>query len=875
MFRRSFFALVLFKVVLLLSFPAVAESQTNWWSLQPLQKRELPKVSNPGWVRTPIDQFILAKLDEKGLKPAPEADKRTLLRRVYFDLIGLPPTPEEVQAFLTDESVDAYTKVVDRLLASPRYGERWARHWLDVVHYADSHGHDHDRARLNAWRYRDYVIRSFNEDKPYALFVEEQLAGDVLYPSDAQAVIATGFVAAGPWDQSTLGLNEDTVDKKIARNLDRDDMVMTVMSTFVSATVHCARCHDHKFDPISQKEYYSLQAVFAGVERGDRLYDAEEKSYQLRQARLQHKEAIEKRGQASPGSLLDPSLRAEMLAWEKELAHQKSIWTVLDPETFTATNGTKLIKQADQSLLASGQRPDVDTYTIIANTDLKGITAVRLELLTDESLPHKGPGRDDEGNLQISEFRVIAASRTNAADVRAVTLQNPTSRHNQKTLWNLIDDKDQTSWGTFPIVGKPQEIYFESAEPIGFDGGTTLRFGLSQKSNGGHLIGRFRFSATTNALPVRYQVVAERIVGVLAIPADRRTESEQADLAIFYINHQLGLPPQSSTYGVVNSEVRPIYRLKRGDVNNPQEQTGSGTLSCIPGLTAEFHLTNSTDCRVALARWITSPQNVLTWRSIVNRLWHYHFGRGLVDSPNDFGRMGALPTHPELLDWLAISFLESGGSIKQLQKLIVTSSAYRQSSQHDTQSASVDDGNRYLWRMNRSRLDAESVRDAILQITGKLDLTMGGPAVKQFIERPGLQVTPMLDYAHFDADNPANYRRSIYRFIYRTLPDPFMDSLDCADASQLTPVRNNSVTVFQALAMMHDQFILKQSDRFAARLIMMRDDLPAQITAAYNLALGRSPSAEEASALEIYAAQYGLSNACRILLNSNEFIFVN
>ena len=274
-------------------------NQEKWkagqhWSLKPLQKNSPPTTKNSRWPKTPVDQFVLAKLEEKGMKPSSLADKRTLLRRVTFDLTGLPPTPEEMQKFLNDKSPRAFEKVVDRLLASPRYGERWARHWLDVVHYADTHGHDQDRPRPNAWPYRDYVIRSFNEDKPYARFVEEQLAGDVLFPEDPNGIVATGFIVAGPWDVSSqMFIVDDTVDKKMARNLDRDDMVMTTMSTFVSSTVHCARCHNHKFDPISQNEYYNLQAVFSGVDRADRPYDLDPKTNAVRQALLRKKTGLE------------------------------------------------------------------------------------------------------------------------------------------------------------------------------------------------------------------------------------------------------------------------------------------------------------------------------------------------------------------------------------------------------------------------------------------------------------------------------------------------------------------------------------------------------------------------------------------------------
>jgi hypothetical protein len=318
--------------------------------------------------------------------------------------------------------------------------------------------------------------------------------------------------------------------------------------------------------------------------------------------------------------------------------------------------------------------------------------------------------------------------------------------------------------------------------------------------------------------------------------------------------------------------------LQRGDIGQPLDPASPGTLSCLPDLDGRFELADPGDegsRRAALARWLSDPANALTWRSIVNRVWHYHFGRGVVDTPNDFGRMGSSPTHPELLDFLARYLLEHGGSLKQLHKLIVTSAVYRQSSAHDAEMARVDADNRYLWRMNRSRLDAESVRDCILLVSGKLDRTMGGPSVKQFIESPGVHVTPKVDYQNFDVDDPGNYRRSVYRFIFRTLPDPFMDSLDCADASQLTPARNASVTALQALAMLNNKFVVRESEHLAERLARVQPELPGQVALLYQWALGRDATDREREAFVAYAERHGLANACRILLNSNEFMFVN
>jgi hypothetical protein len=611
------------------------KGQADWWSLRTLTRPPLPAVKDRAWVRTPIDTFILAGMEARGLKPSPAADRATLLRRVTFNLHGLPPTPAEIDAFVRDPDPRAYEKVIDRLLSSPRYGERWARHWLDVVHYGDTHGYDKDKRRDHAWPYRDYVIRAFNQDRPYARFIREQVAGDVLAPDDVDAVAATGFIAAGPWDfVGHVELRERTMEKAKTRLLDRDDMVANTISTFVSMTAHCARCHDHKFDPISQTDYYRLQAVFAGVERGNLPLPGRQ--------RREAKDGLGKKQQASPVAL-------------RRLASQ-------------------------------------------------------------------------------------------------------------------------------------------------------------------HLV-----------------------------------------------------------YAVVPHAPRPIRRLHRGSVEQPREAVRPGALSAVAGLAAEFRLANTNDegqRRVALADWLASPRNVLTWRSIVNRVWHYHFGRGLVDTPNDFGHNGGRPTHPEMLDWLAVEFRDGGQSFKRLHRLILLSSAYRQAVRHRTEAAAVDADNRYLWRMNRQRLDAESVRDAVLAVSGKLDPRMGGPGFALFRFKD--DHSPVYDHTDPKANNdPLTWRRTVYRFTVRSVPNPFLECLDCADPNINTPVRGTTLTALQALALLNDPFMVKQARFFADRLRVMSADPGRRIEAGYRLAFGRPPTSEERAALVGYAARHGLANACRLLFNANEFVFID
>ena len=396
-------------------------------------------------------------------------------------------------------------------------------------------------------------------------------------------------------------------------------------------------------------------------------------------------------------------------------------------------------------------------------------------------------------------------------------------------------------------------------------------------------------------LPLQSEVLPIEIADALKVDATQRTAAQHATLSAFVWKQRLeqeltALPPQEFIYSASNAfkpdggfapskTPRMIQVLKRGDIRTPGPEVTPGALHCLEKLSGELNVADPSQegqRRVALARWLTDPHNVLAWRSIVNRIWQRHFGRGLVDTPNDFGRMGAVPTHPELLDWLAVTFQRDfHGSIKQLDRLLVTSATYRQGSQHNPDYAGRDADARYLWRMPRTRLDAEAVRDAVLQITGKLDPTMGGPSVKQFIQTPGVHVTPVVDYLSYDVDHPQNYRRSVYRFIFRTQPDPFMEALDCADSSQLTPVRNTSITALQALATLNNKLMVRQSEHLAARLTREAPDLPSQVTRLYSLVLNRPPTPFEMRSVTNFATQHGLANACRVLLNCNEFLFVN
>ena len=912
----------------LLFFAALAAAEeaspekANWWAFQPLTHVAVPRLAADPQPANSIDAFIRAKLAENGLAPSPEADPRTLIRRLSFDLTGLPPTPAEVEAFAdsSHQSHVSYEHLVDSLLASPRHGERWARHWMDAAHFAETHGNDQDRIRENAWPYRDYLIAAFNADKPYARFVEEQVAGDVLFPNDPQATVALGFLSAGPWDESSLrDIREDTRDRQIARYLDRDDMLTTVMATFTSTTVHCARCHDHKFDPIPQRDYYALQAVFAGVDRANRAYDADPQIHARRQHLLRLKSAAERGDRAI---LLAAETQRDLVDFERTIAAREVAWRVIEPQTFVSTSGATLTRQADNSLLASGPVSERDVYTITATLPPGDLTAVRLEVLADDSLPHHGPGRQsNNGNLHLSEFQVLAFEPgANAA--RELALANPSADFNQDqwTIAHALDRNEKTAWGIHPREGEAHRAVFELKEKLHVASGTTLTFVLKQLHGEGHLIGRLRLAVTDAATPVLAGVPPE-IATILA--STTRTDDQRASLTAFLLKEKIprdiaALPAPSLVY-VAASEFepdaglkpsggpRPIFRLHRGDITQPREAAEPGALSCLAALPPRFANTADEGARrAALAHWLTAPENALTWRSIVNRVWHLHFGRGLVATPNDFGHMGAVPSHPELLDWLAVWFRdEAHGSLKALHRLIVTSATYRQGSARAPRAGfgaspkplaaieaapggapvatrearalpdDPDPDNILLARMNRTRLDAESIRDTVLAISGQLDLRAGGPSDRQFDLQPGIHVTPRVDYAKFDVNSTAGRRRSVYRFLFRTLPDPFMDALDCPAGDQLAPARNASVTVQQALALWNSAFLTRHAELFAERVQQSAPALDGQIKTACALALGRAPTPAEQTEFTAYAQQHGLANLCRVILNSNEFVFLN
>jgi len=874
------------------AFAADIPPEERWWSLRPLVRPALP-ASTPGTPSEhPVDFFVQAKLREQGLAPSPEAGRRTLLRRLSFDLTGLPPSTAEVERFLNDSSPSAYERLVDRLLDSPAYGERWARHWLDVVHYGDTHGYDKDKLRENAWPYRDYVIRAFNADKPYARFVQEQLAGDVFFPNDPDAFEALGFISAGPWDFiGHAEVPETKIDGRIARHLDRDDMVANTLNTFNSLTVQCAQCHYHKFDPISSEDYYSLQAVFAAVDRADQEYDRDpavnarrrelrQEERSLESARKSIEADIQKAGGATLAELKkaaepapEKKNRPAAYGYHSAVASQPDAekWVQLDFGAPVALEKILLAPCSDdfagigegfgfpaRSKIELSNHPEFrEGVTRVADRTSADLPNPKLAAQVFEfpATPArylrvtatKLAPRQNDFIFALAELQAFGPAGTNLARQATVTALDSIESPERWAKANLVDGLfPGASESTSPAdKARRQQEYLAAYE----------RLVLPPTRTAWH-------DATNRLAEVRRQLAA--------LPTPNRA-------FVGAIHHGSG--PFRGT-GPDGGKPRPIFVLNRGDVRKPGAEAQPGALSCLPELPARFDLPAESGegaRRAALARWITARDNPLTWRSIVNRVWQYHFGRGLVDTPNDFGRMGALPTHPELLDWLAVEFRDGGQSFKKLHRLLVTSRTYRQVSAIGAEQAEAtlrDVDNRWLWRMNRRKLEAEAVRDSVLWVSGRLDPSMYGPGFRDFvIDKP--EHSPHYEYHLHDPNDPKTHRRSIYRFIVRSQQQPFMTVLDCADPSMLVEKRNQSLSPLQALALLNNGFMLTMAHAFAQRLESEAPDLPARVDRAVQLAFAREPSPAERDGLIEYARAHGLANMSRLLFNLNEFLFVD
>ncbi len=860
---------------------AIPESQSaipaHWAYVKPVRPA-LPSVKDAAWARNPIDNFILARLEKEGVKPSPEARPETLLRRVYLDLTGLPPSVKEVDEFLADKSPDAYEKVVDRLLGSPHYGERWARPWLDLARYADSNGYEKDRPRV-MWAYRDWVINALNRDMPFDQFTVEQIAGDMLPPKESPEATAEQKIATG-FHRNTMLNQEGGVDDEEARWETIGDRVSTTGAVWLGATIGCAQCHNHKYDPFSQKDYYKLFAFFDNAVY--KLYNEGQSESWVVEPEIDlptpEQEARRRKLQTEINDLqakmmtATPELDAAMREWERETLAEPAQWIALDPAEFKTTGGSLGAKLEDKSLLVTGPNPEQDEYIIVARSELKGITGLRLEALTDARLPQGGPGRDPYGNFLLTGFEVVAAPADDPAKAERVVFktvlvddsankfqaeyllggQYGASASKQIIGWAIDATRDQARLNRQAVFLPPQ--------PFGFARGTVLTIKLKSLGLGlGQGIGRVRLSLTTCDDPRRIVSVPAQLRHVLEIPPEQRTGKQTKDLAEQFRSTTPILKPardrlkelreEMKRLGIVSALVmqerpsfeRPFtYFRERGSFLSKGEKVYAGTPAALHPM-PESQPFN----RLGLARWLADENNPLTSRVTVNRFWEQIFGRGIVETSEDFGTQGAAPSHPELLDWLATEFPRRKWSMKAMIRLMVTSATYRQSSSFTPALLERDPYNRLLARGPRFRLEAEMVRDVALAASGVLSRRIGGPSV--FPPQPeGIWRIPHSDDRWETSKGEDRYRRSLYTFLRRTSPYPAMMTFDATSREYCVVRRVRTNTPLQALTALNDEAFFDAARGLAKRMIAeAAPDARSRAIYGFRLCLARAPKAEE------------------------------
>ncbi len=879
--------------VLLSTAPVIAEPETatqtrDHWSLRPIQRPALPSGGHP------VDAFVRAGLRTKELAPNPPAASRDLIRRLCFDLIGLPPTPEELAAFERDPATDRYEKLVERLLASPRYGERWARHWLDVVRYTESQGFEYDRPRDHAWPYRDYVIASFNADKPYDRFMREQLAGDVLEPVTGEGIVATSLLVSGPWDQAGNG-QANAIQRAITREEEMEDLVSVVGQTFLGLTVNCARCHDHKFDPIPAADYYRVKAVFDGVKHGERSIEgaAETKARDERRTRLKRRLA---EAQAVVAAL--EAEGAKLAAAKRPNAPQAPgpdafvRWTFNGvPSTVmpgelkdgaAITDGRLQLPKAGAYFKSAPLPRDIREKTLeawvsLADLEQGGGAAISLEstggvpfdaIVFGERQARKWMA----GSEGFARTRNLDAPEETAAPGALIHVAAVYSADHRVALYRN---------------GEPYGAPYAAGPLVTFKAGAA-HIALGRRHQGGGrpwLTGALQQAALYDRALSAEEVAASFRAGGFSLPqaeilaslsvAQRATRDEA--LASM-VKARAGIAeadkPGAVAYAGKREQPAPTKALKRGDVKSPGDVVAPSGLSAVTAVNADLGLAADApeaQRRLKFADWLADAHNPLPARVMANRVWQFHFGQGLVTTPSDFGVSGAKPSHPELLDWLASEFIASGWSLKSLHRLIVTSATYRQSSEFHADAAAVDADNALLWRFPPRRLEAEAVRDAMLAVSGQLNPQLGGPSYRPFTTTDFNATF----YHPVDRAEPEFNRRTVYRMNINSGKEPLLDAFDCPDPSVKTPRRGVTTTPLQALGLMNSSFVQRQAAALAARALQLANNEPTlAVSQAWQLALGRPATGAELQQAKAAARDRGLANVCWVLLNSTEFVYV-
>ena len=789
--------------------PAKADVDLSHWAFQPVKRT----------LSGSIDQFVRDKLADNGLTPSPAAERRVLIRRLYLVMLGIPPTPQQVEAFVTDESDDAWQTLVERVLASSHYGERWATYWLDLVRFGETHGFEMNRERPTAWQYRDWVIQSFNDDKPYNEFVRQQIAGDAL-----GADVATGFLVAGPVDQVK---GSDPKLRQAQRMNELDDMINTTGTAFLGLTTGCARCHNHKFDPISQRDYYSMQAVFAGVQHGNRALT------------------------------LSPETKQQI--------------ATLDAEIAELTDRLKKFIVAEDSRL----RPSVNARQNEEAFEKREARFIRFTIQKTTG----GEGCIDElevyadgSNVALASSGAKATSSGDFVHPKHKLMHINDGRHGNDRSW--IVDSAKGGWVQIELAapavidrivwGRDRDGQFADRLPIEY----RIEYRIESAVDAGHwqlLVSSADRKAFAGGKPSEpeYQFGkfpdAEAVQGEAWLKRLNAAREEKKELE-----------KSSLVYAGTFSQPGPTHRLYRGEPDAKREQVAPNAIEVFTSLNLSSDAPER-DRRLALANWVASDDNPLTASVIVNRLWQFHFGTGIVDTPSDFGLNGAPPSHPELLDWMAGELMEHDWSLKHIHRLILNSNTWRQSNRPIAEAVRVDATSRLLWRFPPRRLEAEAIRDSILAVTGVLDIqNAGGPGFSPF-------EVEMENVRHYHAKKtfgPADWRRMVYMTKVRQEREQVFGAFDCPDASMVVPKRSRSTTPLQALNLLNSEFVMQQAELFAGRLEKESDTRPQQITRAWQLCFQRAPTDEELADSEEFIQQEGIPQFTRAMLNANEFVFI-
>lgn len=889
----------------------------NFWAFQPLQSVAVPDLKGDQWSQNELDKFVLQALRKKEITPNDPLTKSKLARRLYLSVIGLPPTPEQIEKFLANQDSSAVNELIDELLASQHFGEKWARHWLDVARFAESHGFEQDYDRPHAYHYRDFVIKALNSDMPYQRFVKWQIAGDELNPDEPLAMMATGFLGAGVFPTQ---LTEKEFEP--ARYDELDDMTATLGTAMLGLTIGCARCHDHKFDPIPQRDYYRMVSTFTTTIRS-------EVELELNHGEIKKELAIWKQKlqqlESSLKNYEQEKLVAKFKKWlanGPELKSTKPTWIVLDFASAKSNGGATFTKLPDGSLLAQGKNPDFDSYEFVTRTDLQGITALRIEALAHDSMTRKGPGRASNGNFALGMLSVFAR-KVGDEKLIPLTLVKPRATFEQNkgnlSVASSIDKNPKTGWAVDPQFGKNHAAIFEFDKPLGFAEPMELVIRMKFDVNNRHSIGRPRISMTTAAAPVSFDGSSERqqLIETIQIlekskgkpnPQQakvllnwfKRSDSQWQQLNQALQAHLSTRPRPKMTKVMISSEgVKPLkhnadgrkfphfypqtHFLKRGDAAQKQGIADQGFLQVFSknGDVSRWQVTPDKQGplsyrRTTLANWLVDTEHGAgdqLARVIVNRIWQQYFGRGIVATPNDFGFQGARPTHPELLDWLANKLIEENWSLKSIHKLILSSAAFQQSSRFDPVRAAKDPENQWLWRYSPRRLEAELIRDSMLAVSGALDRTMYGKGTL----------------------NESMKRRSIYFMIKRSRLIPMMQIFDSPEPLVSVGARPSTTIAPQALLFMNNSNVRNYAKSFARQILSSVDDSAADrlqqiIRAGFRHAVCREPTEQELKRNELFienqlksyrlekqgdAFDLAIADFCQVLFCLNEFIYVD